>query len=242
MTLITDDTGEGVNGSSASHNDGLDDNGDTDDVQLVTTAPPGSAVWFSVDVKNEGTGRDTFELTTSGSSFPAGTVFTYWNKSGTVQLVDTNSKGGVDTGMLESGDTVRIVVKAQLPTNAANGGTVILSATSANAPTTVSDTTTLQLQAISAAGVDLYDNAANADTSDNQDELGAIPYNINKDDTILDRGTRQAITATVGSTVNIPLYIDNGSGSLIFLPVQHWQQLEWYNGWWFANGLECTVL
>ncbi|SDZ85298.1 conserved repeat domain-containing protein [Thiothrix caldifontis] len=205
--VVTDDTGD--NAKSAPHNDGLDDN-TLDDVQLVTTAPPGSAVWFSVDVTNNGTGRDTFELTTSGSSFPPGTVFTYWNASGTVQLVDTNSKGGVDTGMLESGDTARIVVKAQLPTNAANGGIVTLTATSATAPTTVSDTTTLQLQAISAAGVDLFDNTGSAGTSANEDALGTAPYNINHG---TNPGTRQAMAATVGSTVKIPLYIDNGSGS-----------------------------
>lgn len=203
-----DDTGDNAN--SAPHDDGQDDNDDTDDVQLVTTAPPGSAVWFSVDVTNNGTGRDTFELTTSGSSFPSGTVFTYWNESGTVQLVDTNSKGGVDTGMLESGDTVRIVVKAQLPTNAATGGTVTLTATSADAPTTVADTTTLQLQTVSAAGVDLFDASGKAGTSANEDALGTAPYNINNGS---NPGTRLAMTATVGSTIKIPLYIDNGSGS-----------------------------
>lgn len=205
--VVADDTGDAAN--SAPHNDGLDDNV-ADDVQLVTTAPPGSSVWFSVDVTNDGTGRDTFELTTSGSSFPAGTVFTYWNESGTVQLVDTNSKGGIDTGMLESGDNIRIVVKAQLPTNAANGGTVTLTATSATAPTTVSDTTTLQLQAISAAGVDLFDNTGSAGTPANEDALGTAPYNINHG---TNPGTRQAMATTVGSTVKIPLYIDNGSGS-----------------------------
>lgn len=205
--VVAEDTGDNAN--SAPHNDGLDDN-IADDVQLVTTAPPGSVVWFSVDVTNGGTGRDTFELTTSGSSFPAGTVFTYWNASGTVQLVDTNSKGGVDTGMLEAGDSIRIVVKAQLPTNAASGGSVTLSATSATAPTTVSDTTRLQLQAISAAGVDLFDTTSKAGTPANEDALGATPYNINNG---TNPGTRQAMAATVGSTVKIPLYIDNGSGS-----------------------------
>jgi uncharacterized repeat protein (TIGR01451 family) len=203
------DTGENA---PAGGNDGKDNSG-FDNVQLVSSAPSGSTVLFTVDVTNHGTGRDTFELGTSASTFPAGTVFTFWNADGTVQLVDTNGKGGLDTGMLEVGQMTTVMVKAQLPAGATTGGTATFTATSAGDPSATPQkaSTTLQLLSVTAPGVDVYDNAAKAGTAANEDGLGASPYNINN--ATADAGDRAALEATVGSKVNIPLYIDNGSGS-----------------------------
>lgn len=207
----TSDTGVADPDSDPSTiNDGGDDTGTINDVQLVDSAPAGSSVLFTVTVTNNGTGRDTFELTTNNSSFPPGTVFTYWNESGTVQLVDTNSKGGVDTGMLEAGETTTLIVKAQLPTDATTGGTVTVTATSAKAPTVVADAATLQLQTVSAPGVDLYDDVKNAGTVDNEDDLGSTPYDINNG---VNAGSRATLSGAIGGKVLVPLYIDNGSGS-----------------------------
>ncbi|WMP19129.1 beta strand repeat-containing protein [Thiothrix lacustris] len=203
------DTGESANDAV---NDGKDDNA-ADDVQLVNSAPSGSTVLFNVKVTNQGTGRDTFELGTSSSSFPSGTVFTFWNADGTVQLVDTNGKGSLDTGMLEVGATTTIMVKAQLPAGATTGGSVTVTATSAGDPaaTPKADTTTLQLAAVTAPGVDLYDDSAKAGSAANEDGLGVSPYNINN--APADAGNRLALAGVVGGTVNIPINIDNGSGS-----------------------------
>ncbi|WP_028488254.1 beta strand repeat-containing protein [Thiothrix lacustris] len=203
------DTGDNTNDAV---NNGKDDN-TADDVQLVNSAPSGSTVLFNVKVTNQGTGRDTFELGTSSSSFPSGTVFTFWNADGTVQLVDTNGKGSLDTGMLEVGATTTIMVKAQLPAGATTGGSVTVTATSAGDPaaTPKANTTTLQLLSVTAPGVDLYDNSAKAGSSANEDALGASPYTINN--AASDAGSRLALEGVVGGTVNIPLNIDNGSGS-----------------------------
>jgi uncharacterized repeat protein (TIGR01451 family) len=207
--VASSDTGDNA---ADSLNDGKDDD-TANDVQLVQSAPAGSVVLFDVKVSNTGTGRDTFELSMAGSSFPPGTVFTYWNKDGTVQLVDTNSKGGVDTGMLEAGASTTIMVKAQLPADATTGGTATFTATSANDPsaTPQKDTTVLQLAAVTAPGVDVYDDKAKSGSSVNEDTLGTAPYNINK--LGQNPGTRAALTGVVGGKVEIPLYIDNGSGS-----------------------------
>ncbi|MBU0654388.1 MAG: DUF11 domain-containing protein [Gammaproteobacteria bacterium] len=213
FAVDTDDMGGGSNSGSDTANDGADDTDDTDNVQTVDVAPSGSSVLFNVDVSNTGTGRDTLELSINKGNFPAGTVFTYWNAAGTVQLVDTNSKGGVDTGMLEAGQTTTIMVKAQLPTDATGSGySATISATSANDPaaTPQKDSTTLYLGAISAPGVDLYDDVSNAGTGVNEDDLGATEYNINHGVT---SGSRLAIAANVGDTIKVPFYIDNGSGS-----------------------------
>jgi uncharacterized repeat protein (TIGR01451 family) len=207
--VVSADTGENKNDNV---NDGKDDSA-ADGVQKVNSAPSGSTVLFTVNVTNNGTGRDTFELSTSGSTFPVGTVFTFWNADGTVQLVDTNGKGGLDTGMLEVGQMKTVMVKAQLPAGATTGGTATFTATSAGDPsaTPQKSTTKLQLLSVTAPGVDLYDNTAKAGTAVNEDGLGTTPYNINN--ATADAGDRAALETTVGSKVNIPLYIDNGSGS-----------------------------
>lgn len=212
-----DDTGENTGNGADTVNDGKDDTDDADNVQTVDVAPAGTSVLFKVDITNKGTGPDTFELTLDKGNFPPGTVFTFWNADGTVQLVDTNSKGGVDTGMMDAGASTTIMVKAQLPTNASGSGfNADVFATSAKDPATTPtyDSTKLNLGAISAPGVDLYENDATKKASpSNEDDLAkdaSGEYNIN---TGTKPGTRVSIAATVGSTVNIPFYIDNGSGS-----------------------------
>jgi uncharacterized repeat protein (TIGR01451 family) len=116
--------------------------------------------------------------------------------------------------MLEAGSETTIMVKAQLPAAATTGGSATFTATSANDPsaTPQKDTTVLQLAAVTAPGVDLYENiAAKKGSSVNEDTLGTAPFNINK--TGQNPGTRAALTGVVGSKVEIPFYIDNGSGS-----------------------------
>lgn len=196
-------------------NDGLDDDGDND-TQYVTQAPIGSAVEFLFDVTNNGSGTDTFELLIAKGDFPAGTTFTIWNEAGNVQLTDTNNEGGVDTGPLAAGATKTFMVKAQLPStvtgnNTGAGFTATLTAASANDPATTpsSNTTDLKLGAITSSGVDLTDSADGAVVGVNADDLQS-PYTINNG---VNAGTRPTISATVGSQVEIPFYIDNDSGS-----------------------------
>lgn len=209
----TADTGEATGDTI---NDGKDDDA-ANNTQLVSQAPVGSAVQFLVDVTNNGSGTDTFELLIAKGNFPAGTTFTIWNEAGTVQITDTNNEGGVDTGPLAANATKTFMVKAQLPstTSGNNGGagfTATVTASSANDPSTTpaSDTTNLKLGAITASGVDLTDSADGATPGVNVDDLGAAPYTIN-DGT--NPGTRATFSGTVGGEVEIPFYLDNDSGS-----------------------------
>lgn len=211
----TADTGEN-NGALDTTNNGEDDN-TADNTQFVTQAPVGSAVQFLVDVTNNGSGTDTFELLIAKGNFPAGTTFTIWNEAGTVQITDTNNEGGVDTGPLAAGATKTFMVKAQLPSttsgdNGSLGFTATVTASSANDPSTTpaSDTTNLKLGEITASGVDLTDSADGATPGVNVDDLGAAPYTIN-DGT--NPGTRATFSGTVGGEVEIPFYLDNDSGS-----------------------------
>lgn len=209
------------NGATDTNNNGQDDNGDND-AQYVTQAPIGSSVLFLVDVTNNGSGTDTFELLIARGDFPAGTTFTIWNEAGTVQITDTNNEGGVDTGPMAAGATKTFMVKAQLPStvsgdNAGAGFTASLTASSANDPATTpaSNTTDLKLGKITSSGVDLTDSADGATLGVNMDELGSSPYTINNgnDTTSTTKGSRPTFDATVGSQVEIPFYIDNDSGS-----------------------------
>lgn len=208
----TADTGEATGDTI---NDGKDDDA-ANNTQLVSQAPVGSAVQFLVDVTNNGSGTDTFELLIAKGNFPAGTTFTIWNEAGTVQITDTNNEGGVDTGPLAANATKTFMVKAQLPstTSGNNGGagfTATVTASSANDPSTTpaSDTTNLKLGAITASGVDLTDSADGATPSVNVDDLVA-PYTINNG---TNAGARATFSGTVGGEVEIPFYLDNDSGS-----------------------------
>ncbi len=206
------------NGATDTNNNGQDDNGDND-AQYVTQAPIGSSVLFLVDVTNNGSGTDTFELLIARGDFPAGTTFTIWNEAGTVQITDTNNEGGVDTGPMAAGATKTFMVKAQLPStvsgdNAGAGFTASLTASSANDPATTpaSNTTDLKLGKITSSGVDLTDSADGATLGVNMDELANAPYTINNGSPAT-KGSRPTFDATVGSQVEIPFYIDNDSGS-----------------------------
>ena len=211
---------------------GEDDDTTLNNTQLVDNAPAGGVVEFLVDVTNNGSGPDTLELSVTNGTvingipnaplFPDGTTFTIWNAAGTVQLVDTNGETGPDTGLLPAGDTRQVMVKAVLPTTyTANplGYTATLKATSAGDPSTtpVSDNTTLKLNSIASPGADIKDAASTVSTAGiNNDDLGAAPYAINNGavTATTDAGSRPLFNdVMIGSTVNIPFYVDNDSGA-----------------------------
>lgn len=209
------------NGLTDPNNDGQDDDGNND-TQFVAQAPIGSSVLFYVDVTNNGSGTDTFELLINKGDFPTGTTFTIWNEAGTVQITDTNNIGGVDTGPLAADAVKTFMVKAQLPSNTSgdnngNGYTASLVATSANDPASSPATNdmSLKLGEITASGVDLTDSADGATPNVNIDDLvnksPATPaYTINNG---TNAGTRPVFSGMVGGEVEIPFYIDNDSGS-----------------------------
>ncbi|WP_332775542.1 beta strand repeat-containing protein [Polaromonas sp.] len=124
-------------------------------------ATPGSTVSFTNVVTNAGNGVDTFNITTSGSGFPAGTTFQLYKSDSVTPLVDTNSDGTVDTGPLAAGATYSVILKATLPPSATNAGapfSVTKTATSVFDPTKTASTTDT-LSAIASASADLTNNA-----------------------------------------------------------------------------------
>ncbi len=203
--VVISDTGIGA---GLGVNDGGDDDSTLNDDQLVDQMSAGGTVVFTSIVTNTGNADDIFELSVTPGNFPTGTVFTFFDASGNVQLSDSNGSG-VDTGVIASGASRTIIVKAQLPANAAGAPTApateyeaTVRAESANdpSPTPEFNLTTISLGTIVEPASDLH-NAANGTVGTDEDPLGVAPY-----------AAANGYDGVAGGTVTIPLFIDNESG------------------------------
>ncbi len=190
-------------------NDGADDDESANFDQFVDEISAGGTVLFPTIVTNDGNAVDIFELSVAPGNFPLGTVFTFFDATGAVQLADTNGSG-VDTGVIAAGASKTILIKAILPADASGDapGTATeyeatITAVSANdvATSPVSASSKLSLGTITVASVDLHTDANGTLTND-EDPLGVAPY-----------AAAATFEADAGGTVTIPLYIDNESGS-----------------------------
>jgi len=198
LVSITDTTentgGDGVN-------DGQDDDG-ANDIQFVDEVSSGEAVVFTNVVTNGGNTDDVLELSVNNVSFPAGTVFTFWNDAGTVQLSDSNGAFGVDAGLIPAGGSETITVVAQLPASVNGPGDydAVVTVASATDPT-ITDTVTEKLATINASTIDIH-NASGGVLGSDENPIGAPDY-----------AAVFTNSADVNSSVTIPLYIDNDGSS-----------------------------
>ncbi len=207
-------------------NDGNDDDSaPVNDIQFVDVVSAGSTVVFTHTITNTGNGDDTFDLSVANTNFPAATLFTFWSADGSVPLNDTNGGSIPDTGVIASGADVKIVVKAVLPASESGspvGGYVATLTATSTVDGSVSDTTSLNLGAITAPAVDLA--AVTTDANDAITSNNASVFNSTAQDSagFNDGGTANAHDegpvifandAAVGSTVSFPMSIANESGS-----------------------------
>ena len=198
LVTITD-TGEATGGDGV--NDGQDDDA-ANDIQFVNEVSAGEAVIFTNIVTNGGNADDVLELSVNNVSFPAGTVFTFWNAAGTVQLSDSNGVFGVDAGLVPAGGSKTITVIAQLPASVNGVGDydAVVTVSSAGDPT-VTDTVTEKLATINASTIDIH-NASGGTLGNDEDPIGAPDY-----------AAVVTNNADVNSSVTIPLYVDNDGDS-----------------------------
>ncbi len=201
-------------GDVTTTNDGGDDDATPNDIQKVDEIASGDTVIFTHTVKNEGNGDDAFNLKMTdpvSDTFPPGTVFTFWNADGSVQLTDSDGDGIPDTGVLGQNETTTIVVKADLPSGVAgeptNGYNAILTATSSG-DNNIADTTNLQLGNITPPAVDLAASVSSGDG--NQPDTGLNDQGV---ENAHDEGPILLEQADVGSTVVFPMRVANESGS-----------------------------
>jgi len=195
------DTGENTTGDQI--NDGQDDD-EFNNIQLVDQVAAGETVIFKTVVSNDGNTDDILELSianSSGAPFPTGTVFTFWDETGAVQLADTNAIFGVDVGVVGPGQSEIVTVRAALPPSISGVGAydAFVTVTSATRPDK-SATMTARLSVIVAPSVDIH-NATGGTLTANENPLGAPDY-----------AAVDTLVADVGSTLTVPLYIDNEGG------------------------------
>ena len=109
-----------ANGSIATPIDGM-----SEPVNIVSAAQ-GTTIFFSNIVWNTGSNSDTFniELDTAASTFPLGSFYRLLKSDSATPLLDTNSDGVIDTGPIQAGSYVVVVLSVVLPADSAgdNGG------------------------------------------------------------------------------------------------------------------------
>jgi uncharacterized repeat protein (TIGR01451 family) len=170
-----DVAGQQTNGSSVEIV--LDSGVTVTDPGVQSNEPQGGVVDFCNTITNTGTGSDIFNLTIGVDTFPAGTTFQFFKADAVCNvlgpLIDTNFPDDSipDTGLLASGSSVKVVLRAVLPTGAdACPGAdceVLKTATSTlddTSPASGNDTDVLD--GITPNSVDLTNNSA-VDTPDN---------------------------------------------------------------------------
>lgn len=192
------DTAENTGGDQI--NDGMDDDG-ANQVQLVDEVAAGATVIFKNIVTNTGNTTDILELSmtsASGIPFPAGTVFTFWDSTGLVQLTDTNGLFGVDTGQVAPGEAKIITVKASLPASISGttGYEAYLTVTSVGS-IDATDSLTERVDTIITPTVDIH-NASGGVLNSDENPLGSPDY-----------AAVNTIVGDLSDTITIPLWIDN---------------------------------
>ncbi|MEG0029506.1 hypothetical protein [Acinetobacter sp.] len=75
----------------------------------------GGSVLFENYVWNTGTVADRFNLTFNSHNLPTGSVLEFYRADGVTPLFDSNNDGIVDTGMLDAGAKLPIIVKVTFP-------------------------------------------------------------------------------------------------------------------------------
>lgn len=174
-----------------------DDDKAANDIVYETSATQGSTLVFDNVLVNNGNGVDTFDITYSNSSFPAGTSFQLLGADNT-PLTDSNNNGIPDTGPLAAGATFHVHLRVILPNGAAGKGPydVTKTATSQVDPSQ-RDSVTDRLGEITANKVDLTNDTAGAGAG------------------VTDRGEAVAVTTNAvnpGQSTSFTLFVNNTSG------------------------------
>lgn len=85
------------------------------DLLTKSAVSSGATVSFENYVWNTGTVADRFNLSFNSHNLPAGSVLEFYRADGVTPLFDTNNDGIIDTGTLEAGAKLPIIVKVTFP-------------------------------------------------------------------------------------------------------------------------------
>lgn len=193
------------------------------DSMTLASARVGGAVKFTaIPVKNMGNDSDNFRLALdeTAMSFPAGTVFTWYQQGGATPLQSAQVGGGFETGPVAAGATIYVELHAVLPPSTAVAAgvnyTVKALATSLNDPAKF-DALNLTLNDVAPGLVDLTSTAAG---SANDIGLGVLLNSVSQSLSVTAGGAGHTaageLNATAGRAV-YDLYIRNhDTGSQTF--------------------------
>lgn len=179
-------------------------NANAQDLTTVAAAGASATAKFSQTVFNTGSAADTVNLSAAAAAtggFPAGTIFRFLAADGLTLLIDTNGDGIVDTGPIDPGSNVKIVLAVTLPANAAPGtagySAVVTGKSTGNS--TKLDATLDTLSAIRDVLVDLT-NSANSTGND----AGAGPSQAPTSTNTTAAGTGTIFTLFVKNNDTVP--------------------------------------
>lgn len=178
-----------------------DDDGSANDIVTEASAPQAGFADFENVVDNTGNATDTFNITLSGSTFPAGTTFQLYQNDGATPLLDTNGDSIPDTGPMAASSSDLVVVRAIIPPNAVAGGgpyDVIVTATSTQ-DASVIDTVTDRLTTITASVVDITNDLSVTGGAAAGDGLGIGP----------EGAAVRTNPTSAGTTTTFSLFINN---------------------------------
>lgn len=91
----------------------------SDNTNIITASavPQGGELKFTNYVWNTGNTTDRFNLTLTGSTFPAGSQIELYRADGVTPLLDSNGDGIPDTGLLAANTNIPVVVKVRFPSS-----------------------------------------------------------------------------------------------------------------------------
>ena len=159
------------------------------------SATQGSTVLFTNLVQNTGNGIDTFDITVTNSTFPAGSTFTLYQNDGNTPLADSTGNGIPDTGPIATNATYKVILKVVLPTGVSGGGAYTAQKTARSKfNATVSASANDVLTTITGSTVDLSNGGSGGAGAG--PEASAVVVN----------------TANPGATTRFTLFVTNTSG------------------------------
>ncbi|MEO1021085.1 MAG: hypothetical protein AAFW89_00960 [Bacteroidota bacterium] len=175
------------------------------DSVIVASAAQGARVAFVNSYTNTGTTTDVYNLTLSAGTFPTGTTFQLLKSDGSGNALnpftDTNNDGIPDTGPVAAGDSIQVILVANLPANATDAGPfeIAKTATSINDP---SESATIfdKLGEITLNSVDLTNDDIVGGPAVLGDGIGAEATPV------------KTISTDPNNTINFQLFVNNTGG------------------------------
>ena len=194
-----------------------------DDTQAVALAYAATTVSFTNTVRNDGNATDEINILLDSSSFPAGYTVQFYRSDGVTPLGDTGTDGIPDVGLVNPGDTRDFIVRVAIPGNAAAGGPydAVVRAVSAN-DATVSNLTTDEITAVSAASVDIGNYDGGAGTNNAPVNMSTDPgLNVDFPLDVINTGgsgDSYALSSTVPAGWTVVWYLDTNGNGVLDLP------------------------